>query len=1283
MIVSKLLVGLSLGIMLLLNTSCTRDEKEKTSGEQDRGIEENFADDHADGLYNVKFFNIVVPGQKQKEDLFSHKKADNLLDKKYIGKILKVKTSKTGEDAKTSMSLAGTFIDPKSRNSFVNDYKLLNYEVLGDETNEQRILADLFKIDQGKFRGFPDTVYDIVPRLEDNYLIFYRVSDLEKVPYIEKPLAIPFGDKVATPLFGYPVEYCVAEQEETRYHEKTEEYERECKNVPKESAKYVYLDIDRKKILKYQPKVDLFPRDFFDGQWLFSKTIIKSSADSITGFHQSFRSANLVDFVHTPDSLQIVDTKQYENSLDEKDRITGLSIPVDWKEYEIDRDSGVINEIVFREREDIDNPDVSRPYFKIKFLELIKNEIGNSKEQLIVDLGRVFIEPGVYFSFVIKVSGSKNRWVKYSFKKVVGSSDYVEKQWFEEESKLFFPVFFNVRKYYRTALDITQRDKERFFRTTRFNPRSSDGSTTRVIKAYFSKQTPKDPWVREFGRKAVKYWNTVFQEAGKGSDYKIKIVLDESEDQELGDLRYDMIINLMVSKGRSGSIFLGWGPNISNPITGEVISATANIWVTKILDSYIDLLKKYIRFRIYPPAWKLLPESYGVTDFIHEKIQKLCPEVGQFITDEKAKGETFHPTKTVINDKEIIKECAPKVAETEILNAVLHEMGHCFAYRHVFSCSADKDNFYESHDEMRDIFGKDILTDDTKSHPHPAQFACVMDYGHPMFPLLSVPGKYDIAVTRFVYFDKVMLNNGKLLDIPAGADNDPENPQKSILEVMEEQQVNLKKYRVCGGKKGVDASTEFNADDPMCAKHDYGKTPLEVMENAIRVNQDIIMTGRTRYDGSNTELFMRGFTQITETAARLHGKIVDYLAELLNKKRLTIMDFSFLSDEDINTYEKMLQDEADSNPEFKAYYDINEPLLNYYKKLFFLPFKHCVYQQGEEYQAVALEVIKQRIEGDYPEDSREIFMNCQSPVVEKWATENNKGTLITEVGYFGNNTEYFLKPRTDDPYDELSLFTLQLPVPQLVLPMIKKNPQLTDYITKGAWYSLIEFMGPALLVNNPRFLKEIVEEHQKYLLEGIDLNPYLNEELDKPLPRFLSYEVDSIMAWQYFQLMLPQIRMIRASHGHMMRKDNFLNAFLLNRLKATQSISIDKKEQMRQLILSKVWAEHELITFLNQDVSALSSLQPFIYEVYQEHSVLSNSGETPLSFVEFLLNDQDVCKKESQHAVLVPLYSSEQRNRSAQMCRKANEYKQCVDNHSDATPCENIDDKKVFVEYML
>ena len=691
----------------------------------------------------------------------------------------------------------------------------------------------------------------------------------------------------------------------------------------------------------------------------------------------------------------------------------------------------------------------------------------------------VFIDPGVYFSFVVKVSGEKNRWVRYAFKKLVVNHDYVEKQWFETDSNLFFPTFFDVRKYYRTALDITQRDKEKYFRTTRFDPRSADGSDTRIIQVHFSKQTPQDSWVRGLGRKAVKYWNKVFEEAGKGSDYKIKLVLDE-QDQELGDLRYDMILNLMVSETQSEAIFLGWGPNVSNPITGEIISATANVWVTKVIDQYVDLLRKYIRFNAYPPAWKLLPESPGVTDFIHEKIQKLCPEVAQFIEDEKAKGEKFHPTDTVIDDKKIVKSCAPKMAEIEILNTIIHEMGHGLAYRHVFVCSADSANFYKTHDEMKSIFGEDILTDDTKSHPHPAQFSCIMDYGHSLFPQLSVPGKYEIAATRFVYFDKVEQSDGSLLEIPAGADKDPENPQKSISDVIKDQRISLKKYKVCGGKKaGVDSDADL--DDPLCAQHDYGTTPLEVAENAIRLNQDAIMINRNRYDKAAPEYVIRGIVRFFNTIARLHDKLGEYSHELLSKSNLNPLHFSFLSDEDITSYQEILQNEANSNPEFKAYYEIRNPISVYYKKLFFLPLKHCIYRQGEKYQAVALEVIKKRIEGDYPENSREVFMDCQSPVVKKWAEEKNKGTLITEVGYFGKNIEYFLKPRKNDPFDEISLFPLPLPI-QLAAPLFAKPTPLTEYLANGPYYYLIQSMGPALFVNDPGFLREIVQENQKILV---------------------------------------------------------------------------------------------------------------------------------------------------------------------------------------------------------
>ena len=124
---------------------------------------------------------------------------------------------------------------------------------------------------------------------------------------------------------------------------------------------------------------------------------------------------------------------------------------------------------------------------------------------------------------------------------------------------------------------------------------------------------------------------------------------------------------------------------------------------------------------------------------------------------------------------------------------------------------------------------------------------------------------------------------------------------------------------------------------------------------------------------------------------------------------MSLADFSFLDLNDIESYKGLMEAEAERNPEFKLYYEITQPIFDFYKQLFFLPVKHCVYEKDGEYQAVALEVIKKRINNDYAENSRELFVNCQSPAAEKWADKNNKGVFIAEVGYLGKHTEYFLK----------------------------------------------------------------------------------------------------------------------------------------------------------------------------------------------------------------------------------------------------------------------------------
>ena len=220
----------------------------------------------------------------------------------------------------------------------------------------------------------------------------------------------------------------------------------------------------------------------------------------------------------------------------------------------------------------------------------------------------------------------------------------------------------------------------------------------------------------------------------------------------MGDIRYN-ILNLIVTKGGSNSGLFGLGPNVANPITGEVISATANIWVSNILESYINIVRRYVRFHVYPPAWKIRPELFGVTNFLHEKNQSGCPLVSAFI--KKHRNSKFHPDNAPLQDKEAVSDCAMSLAQPKILSTTLHEMLHGFAQRHIFSASADRENFYKNYEEIKRIFGEDIFVDSSSSHPHPPQSSSLMDYFDLEFPILSVPGKLDIAALRFIYFDRV------------------------------------------------------------------------------------------------------------------------------------------------------------------------------------------------------------------------------------------------------------------------------------------------------------------------------------------------------------------------------------------------------------------------------------------------------------------------------------------------------------------------------------------------
>ena len=1345
----------------LFSISCTND---LANSDKSRRFKHNFQQGSADHLFNISELLGKNPILESKETVFLSPLLKNstktppsssekmisqfptlsstggypksLLKKRLTSNLLRIRTVEKGQKATVSFAQENIHIDPKI--SFINAYEFLDYRILNSKkTKWHSYIAQLLgKIGKtGKFKGFPSTDYYILPLFVGNYLVLYKVGPPDKIPYDELPLAKRVGNMLAVPLVGYSIKYCIAEVIPDVNERETGEYRSKCEGIGLQYAEYIQLDEGNKQVFRYKDKLDLFPRDFFTLKeserkkynWFYVRTVVKSPKQTYVG-HQLFQAANLVEFYPAPNKLDVLDASGYD--IKQEDKIRALFIPVKGIDYQIKRDSENLHP-EFREEVKKDTLNKNLRYFKIKFEELVQNEVEFKGKKT---LKNVFITDN-YFSFNVEISTNvigHAYLVKFAFfkKSVKESANYIPKQWFEKDSTLFFPAFSEKRKYYKSSLDHSHADHDRFLRTTRFNPKAKE------IKWYFSKQTPNDPenqWVRDIGRLALNLVNKALQEAGRDSEHKIKVSLDKTgADKEIGDIRYN-ILNLLISDGKAIGGLLGFGPNVANPITGEVVSATANVWVSNILGVYIKRVREYIRFHVYPPAWTMKPFSQdvttalqtrinkkapecddvylkplGTTPFLHEQIENSCDEVMKFIKLQQTNKVTYDPENPDLEDNEIIKSCARKIAYIPILGTILHEILHGFAQRHVFSASIDTENFYKDHNEikkifgnmvsneMKKLFGNSVSLEGTKCYPKPPQYSSVMDYMNLYYPVLFVPGKLDIAALRFIYFDKVDLKEkGGVLKVPSGADR-ADKPQKSILETALDK--NIKNYQVlCGGDKIEGNYTETDPNQPLCKKFDYGANPLEIAVNSIVQTHNFWMSQINRSDSKDISRFTNKY--FTDLSGGLYKKWKQYRDELLRQRGKSIEDYSFANPEHITQYEQIIEGEQATRSDFKMYYDTRQPIFDYFKRLAFMPAKHCIYKQEghPHYSAVAFENILVEKKGDYSkysEEARDKFIKCKSPVVTTWAEENKKGNLVAEVGFLSNTRKHFLRPKKRDSDDEVSAFTI-------LHKILVDSIDFKDVLSKKTESPFFD------IIMEPDLGAKYYQELQAYLLQGTDLNPYINETIaQKPgspdissihLNRVLSYKIDENILSSKFQ-------------GDIANK-----GILKSRLVILEAAIKNLKSQAtgEDLELQFGWEARKLID-IGRTARSIenNSDYPFFTQAHNEYYDQEEESRQDTSFASFIKNhpatlynradssftifgreidrnikDSDgiLYNKDANSLILVPhIYKDTDENFPAQLFRRFNEFADCIENQkSHGVICDDIEEKIVFIKTIL
>ena len=1237
-------------------------------------LDDDFLPGASEGLYRIRDLTMILDekaakSKKQTGDLSSYVSQK---EKLYANRgleanihslegLLRIRTAEKGTKVKISSGMKNIYIDPKI--PFLNEYELLDYRIINPRTKQQKVLKKLL----GKirdFKGFPNTDYYILPHFEGNYLILYKLAPVDKIPYDELPLAKRVGNLLAVPLTGYQLEYCKAVKFLDSNQRETLKSRSLCKGVKHDPhIKYIRLRAHGKQVFQYLKKLDFFQRDFFNGKWLHYRTLVRSPSDRNWHIkHTDFQSAYLVEFRPSIGKMDVMEV----SGLKEGDSARILFIPVKWTDYEIARDSENLNK-KFSERLKKDTHEISRPYLEIKFDELVTNEFEHQEEGGKSLKSVVITEDYISFDIEITSKGKVAYMMKYAFKRYVENPEYTEKRWFKQDHFLFFRMSRVKRKYYEDLTDHSLMDENRFERAIRFDPKS------KKILWYFSKQTSHIKWVRDLGREAVDLVNKSLKSAGRGSNHEIELVLDKTgADKEVGDIRYN-VLNLILSEGETSEQFnLGW--NIANPMTGEAVSATANVWVNQILKDYIYILRNYIRFHVYPPAWKMKPFSrdtanfiheakitnlqcgdlsrppLSVTPFLHEKINSVCKDVPRFIQKEKG---TFHPKESSLQDGEIVRSCVQKLARVKILQSIVHSILHSLGMRDILSASVDQENFY-NHNEMKELFGRSDFEMTTAGHPDLPQYSSVMDEMNFEYPILSVPGKMDTAALRFIYFDKVEKENGELLPVPSGADKDPNNPQKSILSSAGGEK--LKEHKVCG----------WDSRHPLfCKGFDYGVSPLEITSNDICKAHNSVVSERNRHDGKKIDE-KQSRTAVVHNIKAMYNKWADYRDNILAGKNKSVLDYSFLNRNHVEEYSQIMET-LKNHPDIKPYYEIRRLVFDYFKRVVFAPAKHCIYKEVSDedgksrYKAVPLEVIEKKILRQHPENSdkeNEVFMSCESQIVKDWAGKDKK--LVTEVGFFGKDRRYFIRPnKKTDPVDEESAFQNKLD-------------------------SIFSLLSGTL--NEPDLGAEYYRELQSYITEGIDLNPYIdrsamkdpNALTDIQLKRVLSYTIDTmegISTGEFDNLWFSRWR------GMEKHREN------LNRPHS----SIENLQLFSSVFSYQAFSQ-EVLKDYTESAPTHPGLHdaeiPFLIQAHKEYEVLRYYGPTDrrgehLSFAGFIQKHPATLYKPADSAFLLP-YTDEPSNITAVMFRQYNEFLQCVRKHDTGIKnCEDVENKRAFTNFIL
>ncbi len=953
----------------------------------------------------------------------------------------------------------------------LNNFDLVSY------TTDSTLLKDV------PFRAKKYTTYQVRYVVTKDYLKVMKVAKKELLPSQEQVIAkqIPGTQLWEVPLIGYPITLKKVEQIEDANGDKTSKLQ-EYGTSALAGASHFKINITDRKLFDADEKNDIFPINLFGEieddedsdnkdniklgeEWFYAATIISTNAensdkigrDLSVDSEQAYVSR--IQFIRTVNSVIGKNVNMDEGiDSDEINAKAALEIPIEWVDYKIatiGKDSALTEEEVGDDHLEAKHWK-KRKYMKIDFAKTKAgfgvnddNEVLNPKfENLEITAN--------YISFTIYYPDSGVK-VKYALKKA--ETPKKGRIYFKDDRTKF--GFFKTSKRFINSYEYYyQDDFDKQVLINRFYP-GENGK----IEYHFTHETPEE--FRPVVQKAVDGWNEIFKKAGNKDDgTAYEIVLNKEEDVDLGDLRYN-IINILDTQ--NGARLLGYGPSIADTKSGEIVSATTNVYINPFRDGLASKLRQYIRYRLGMftaeqingisdmtatssniPAMLLFYKNIKQDSDLGSVDQKNDLDLSKAFFEESNKKQiaSYHEhqkqisenqTEREFNEKRFGDKCSFQVHSNDVIKRIetycsgegefleyveeLVAQNVTHDHRELTMINSCIEKLIEDEllstlvHEMGHNFG---LRHNFSASNDPANFypesetggvlvktASTMDYNNGQSYELLKPGLYDLAAIRFGYAQTIETDSdGNDQFIKLDINKSIES-NISDYNTKENVSVALHKFNYCSDEHVGDK-------DPLCNRWDYGENPLEVVDSIINFYHSLYATEGHRRDKARGPLQAEFNNKVIE-------KVLIPLKQIYEHWRYLLTNYvqdknKHLEMYSIKEYEEELgnmeDDTGKHGQNFAQYYQASEKAYQFLKSLVTMTARYCVTKSLDNSVTLLNYHDFETVRTDIYKLSSVTVFDCDDNDTHAYFQNKNQ-ELVTTVGSYFNEVSQSLNPYVD------------------------------------------------------------------------------------------------------------------------------------------------------------------------------------------------------------------------------------------------------------------------------